>query len=75
MDWLSKNQAEINCRKEVVMFVSKEANKVEIQRRTRKSPLRVVKASKLVKGLRKALPIYVLKLNKPNQEEKQSKPE
>ena len=53
MDWSSKNQAEINCRKGVVTFVSKEANKVEIQWRTGKSPLRVVKASKLVKGLKK----------------------
>ena len=68
MDWLSKNQAEINCRKGVVMFVSKEANKVQIQGRTGKSPLRVVKASKLVKGLRKGLPIYVLNLNKPDQD-------
>ena len=75
MDWLSKNQAKINCRKGVVTFISKEANKVEIQGRTRKSPLRVVKASKLVKGLRKGLPIYVLKLNKPDQEVEQSEPE
>ena len=74
MDWLSKNQAEINCRKGVVTFISKEANKVEIQGRARKSPLRVVKASKLVKGLRKGLPIYVLKLNKPDQEVEKSKP-
>ena len=75
MDWLSKNQAGINCRKGVVTFISKEGNEVEIQGRSGKSPLRVVKASKLVKGLRKGLPIYVLKLNKPDQTEEKLDPE
>ena len=75
MDWLSKNQAGINCSQGVISFVFEEGDKVEIQGRTGSSPLRVVKASKLVKGLRKGLPIYVLKLNKTYEEEAKSKPE
>ena len=35
----------------------------------------MVKANKLAKGLRKGLPIYVLKLNKPNQETSKLEPE
>ncbi len=65
MDWLSKNQAGINCSQGVVSFISSEGKKVEIRGRSGKNPLRVVKSSKLVKGFKKGLPIYILKLNKP----------
>ena len=39
------------------------------------APLRVVNISKLVKGLRKGLPIYAVKLNKPEDEPKEGEPE
>ena len=39
-----------------------------------KNPLWVVKPSKIVKGLKKGLPIYVLKLNKPKIVEEKDEP-
>ena len=71
MDWLSKNQAGINCSKGTVSFNSSDGEKVEIHGRSGRNPLRVVKSSKLVKGLRKGLPIYILKLNKPEKVEEE----
>ena len=69
MDWLSQNDSDINCRRGLVSFITNEGKKVQVQGRNGKAPLRVVKASKLVKGMRKGLPICVLKLNKPDLED------
>ena len=38
------------------------------------APLRIVKISKLVKGLRKGLPIYAVKLNRPESKPKGGEP-
>ena len=64
MDWLSKNQAIINCKKGTILFISSIGHKVSIQGRTGKNPLKVVKSNKLFKGLQKGLPIFILKINK-----------
>ena len=64
MDWLSKNYADISCRKGSISFLFTSGAQVQIQGRAGKSPLKVVKINHLVKGLKKGLPIYILKLNK-----------
>ena len=68
MDWLSMNQDDIHCKQRIVSFLSSSGEKVQIQGRAGKAPLKVVKINRLVKGLRKGLPIYVLNLNKPEKE-------
>lgn len=75
MDWLSLNYADISCRQGIVSFLTGEGKRVQVQGQNGKSPLQVVKANKLLKGLRKGLPIYVLKLDKPNQETNKLEPE
>ena len=75
MDWLSRNQADINCSQGIISFLSDDGQKVEVKGRSGKNPLRVVKSSKIIKGFKKGLPIYVLKLNKPDQVEGGSDPE
>ena len=47
---------------------------MQIQGRSRRNPLKVVKANKLVSGLRKGLPIYILKLNKLEKVEEGQEP-
>ena len=69
MDWLSKNQAKIDCQKGTILFISSIGHKVSIQGRLGKNLLKVVKSNKLVKGLQKGLPIFILKINKSNREE------
>ena len=75
MDWLSQNQAGIYCSQGIVSFVSSQGEKVEVQGRSGRNPLWVVKPSKLIKGLKKGLPIYVLKLNKPEPIEERDEPD
>ena len=65
MDWLGQNQAGIYCNQGTISFVSSQGEKVEIQGRSGRNPIWVVKPNKLVKGIKKGLLIYVLKLNKP----------
>ena len=74
MDWLSKSQAQINRNKGSILFISSNGTKVQIQGRSGRNPLKVVKANKLVSGLRKGLSIYILKLNKPEKVEKVQEP-
>ena len=75
MDCLSKNKARINCGQGIVSCLSNNGQKVEIEGRSWKNPLWVVKSSKIIKGLKKGLPIYVLKLKKLDQVEGGSEPE
>ena len=75
MDWLSKNKANIHCGQGILSFQSSEGQRVQVEGRTGRAPLKVVKIARLVKGLRKGLPIYVLKLDKTEVEAKESKPE
>ena len=74
MDWLGQNQAGIYCNQGTVSFVSSQGEKVEIQGISRRNPIWVVKPNKLIKGLKKGLPIYVLKLNKPKPLEERDEP-
>ncbi|MCO5576110.1 hypothetical protein L7F22_029917 [Adiantum nelumboides] len=71
MDWLSKNKADIHCSQGTVSFYSLNEEQVYIHGRRGNAPLRVVKAKQLIKGLRKGLSLYVLKLNKPEKESKE----
>ena len=64
MDWVDHNHDEINYSQGSILFTSSQGNRVKIQGRSSKNPLKVVKANKVAKGYRKGLPIYILKLNK-----------
>ncbi|MCO5580025.1 hypothetical protein L7F22_033891 [Adiantum nelumboides] len=75
MDWLSKNKADIHCSQGTISFYSLNGEQVYIHGRRGNTPLRVVKAKQLIKGLRKGLSLYVLKLNKPEKESKEKKTE
>ena len=66
MDWLQSHDADIHCKTGTISFQTLSGERVQIKGETGKSPLKVVKALKLLKGLRKGLPIYVLKLNNPS---------
>ena len=74
MDWLGHNQVEINHSQGSILFTSSQGNMVKIQGRSGKNPLKVVKANKIAKGYRKGLPIYILKLNKPEKLEESQDP-
>ncbi|MCO5610521.1 hypothetical protein L7F22_064760 [Adiantum nelumboides] len=75
MDWLSKNKADIHCSQGTISFYSLNEEKVYIHGRRGNTPLRVVMAKQLIKGLRKGLSLYVLKLNKPEKESKEKETE
>ncbi|MCO5569456.1 hypothetical protein L7F22_023168 [Adiantum nelumboides] len=75
MDWLSKNKADIHCSQGTVSFYSLNEEQVYIHGRRRNAPLRVVKAKQMMKGLQKGLPLYVMKLNKPEKESKDKETE
>ncbi|MCO5601915.1 hypothetical protein L7F22_056041 [Adiantum nelumboides] len=75
MDWLSKNKADIHCSQGTISFYSLNGEQVYIHGRRGNAPLRVVKAKQLIKGLRKGLSLYVLKLNKPEKESKEKETE
>ena len=68
---MAKNDSDINCKRGIVSFLTSEGKKVQVQGRNGRAPLRVVKVSNLIKGLKKGLPICVLKLNKPDPENSQ----
>ena len=63
MDWLREHNADIHCKQGTISFQIDSGEIVHIQGKQGKAPLRVVKAAKLVKGLKKGLSIYLLKLN------------
>lgn len=63
MEWLKPRNASIHCKQGKISFQTEDGETFQIQGKSGKAPRRVVKASKLVKGLKKGLPIYVLKLN------------
>lgn len=64
-DWLSKNLADIHCSQGIISFVRDAREQVQVQGRAGEALLKVVKIKQLVKVLKKGLPIYVLKINKP----------
>ena len=75
MDWLHKNNAIIHCAQGTLSFVDSQDNQVLVSGQARYAPLKLVKFAKLVKGLRKGLPIYAVKLNKPEDKAKEREPE
>lgn len=75
MDWLTANCASIHCKEGSVTFSDKYGNEVHIQGKNGKPKARLVKASNLLRGAKKGLRIYVVKLNtiedpKPNSDPK-----
>ena len=52
MDWFSRNKADIHCSQGTLSFQSSRGQRVQVEGRTGKAPLKVVKISSLVKGLR-----------------------
>ena len=75
MDWLGQNKAHINCGLGSILFTSNLGTQVQIQGILGRNPLKVVKAKRTVGGFRKGLPIYILKINKPEKEEGVQDPE
>ena len=61
MDWLHKNNAVIHCAQGTLSFIDPQGSQALVSGRVGYAPLRVVKIVKLVKGLRKGLPIYTVK--------------
>lgn len=64
MDWLISNHASIHCSEGSITFSNKMENINLIHRKNEKPTTRLVKASNLLRGVRKVLQIYVVKLNK-----------
>ena len=69
MDWLGKNKAQINCVLGSILFTSNQGVQVQIEGKSGRNPLKVVKAKQIVNRFRKGLPMYILKINKPRKEE------
>ena len=65
IDWLGKNKAQTNYGLGYILFTSDLGVQVQIQGRSGKNPLKIVKAKRKANGFRKVLPIYILKINKP----------
>ena len=74
MDWLHKNNAVIHCAQGTLSFINSQESQVLVSGRVGYAPLRVVKIAKLVKRLRKGLPIFVVKLNKLEGKPKEGEP-
>ena len=64
MDWLGKNKVCINCGLGSIIFTLDLKTQVQIQGRSSRNPLKIVKAKRIVSGFQKGPPIYVLKINK-----------
>ena len=75
MDWLGKNKAQINCGLGSIIFTSDLGTQVQIQGRSGRNPLKVVRAKRIVSGFRKGLPIYILKINKTKKVEEGHDPD
>ena len=74
MDWLGKNKAQINCGLGSILFTLDLGTQVQIQGKSGRNPLKVVKAKRIVNGFRKGLSIYILKINKLGIEEEGQDP-
>ena len=66
MDWLKRSKAVIHCGRGTLSFWDYNNDHAQVSGKLGKSPLRVVKAHKLVKGLKKGLQIFAITLNKPS---------
>ena len=65
MDWLYKSNVVIHCAHGTISFVDSQGNQASVSGKVGNAPFRVVKVARLLKGLRKGLPIYVVKLYRP----------
>ena len=75
MDWLKRSKAIIHCSQGTLSFWDYNNDHAQVSGKSGKSPLRVVKAHKLVKGLRKGLQIFAITLNKPSSLPNEGDPE
>ena len=64
MDWLIENQAHIHCAQGNFSFIDSKGNEVLVQGKNGRPQAHLVKASRLLKGLRKGQQIFAVKLNK-----------
>lgn len=64
MDWLIQSKADIHCRRQgLITFLDRDGVKVQSHGKSGSPQLKLVKASSLLKGLKKCQAIYVVKLN------------
>ncbi|MCO5558561.1 hypothetical protein L7F22_012146 [Adiantum nelumboides] len=75
MDWLKGNQAHIHCAQGNFTFTDNLGNEVLVQRKNAMPKAHLVKAARLLKGLKKGQQIYAVKLNKVNQSNSKSRPD
>ena len=74
MDWLHKNNDVAHCVHKTISFVESQENQALVSRRVGYAPLRVVKVARLIKGLKKGLSIYGVKLNRLENGSKEGEP-
>ncbi|MCO5577039.1 hypothetical protein L7F22_030861 [Adiantum nelumboides] len=75
MDWLKGNQAHIHCAQGNFTFTDNLGNEVLVQGKNGMPKAHLVKAAKLLKGLKKGQQIYAVKLNKVEQSDSKSCPD
>ncbi|MCO5605121.1 hypothetical protein L7F22_059301 [Adiantum nelumboides] len=75
MDWLKENQAHIHYAQGNFTFTDNLGNEVLVQGKNGMPKAHLVKAAKLLKGLKKGQQIYVVKLNKVEQPDSKSGPD
>ena len=73
MDWLKAHHANLCCHSGVISFLSLQ-NWVQVEGTTQKPKAALVKANKILCGLRKNQQIYIAKLNKVEKEEPKWEP-
>ena len=73
MDWLKAHHAILCCHSRTISFISL-GNQVQVDGTTGKPKATLVKANKLLGGLRKNQQIYIAKLNKVEKEEPKWEP-
>ena len=64
MDWLMKNWASIHCAQGSLTFQDNLGQEVLVQGRNAKPKACLVKASRMLKGMRSGQQIFIIKLNK-----------
>ncbi|MCO5586894.1 hypothetical protein L7F22_040839 [Adiantum nelumboides] len=73
MDWLKENQAHIHCAQGNFTFTNNLENEVLVQGKNGMPKAHLLKAARLLKGLKKEQQIYAVKLNKVEQSDSKSR--
>ncbi|MCO5608798.1 hypothetical protein L7F22_063015 [Adiantum nelumboides] len=75
LDWLKGNLAHIHCAQGNFTFTDNLGNEVLVQGKNGMPKAHLVKAARLLKGLKKGQQIYIVKLNKVDQSDSKSRPD